>query len=139
MSKRKYTKEFNQKVLKEQSIAVKYGIHAESTVLKCARQYNSHEELTGSRKARTHPKTKDIKRRKTMVEERLRIVEYCISHCNGHASDAKEFGCSYGQVKNLTDGCSNRHKYTIMQESGVSVIVCKICSLSFMQEQISML
>ena len=45
MSKRKYTKEFKLKVLKGQSIAVKYGIHAESTVLKCARQYNSHEEL----------------------------------------------------------------------------------------------
>ena len=28
-----------------QSIAVKYGIHAESTVLKWVKQYNSHEEL----------------------------------------------------------------------------------------------
>ena len=61
MSKRKYTKEFKLKVLKGQSIAVKYGIHAESTVLKWVRQYNSHEELTNSRKAGSHLMTKDIK------------------------------------------------------------------------------
>lgn len=32
------------------SIAVRYGNHAESTVLKWVRRYNSHEELTASRK-----------------------------------------------------------------------------------------
>ena len=42
--------------------------------------------------------TKDIKRRKTTMEERVRIVEYCISHSNDYASAAKEFNCSYGQV-----------------------------------------
>lgn len=42
--------------------------------------------------------TKDIKRRKTTLEERIRIVEYCISHSNDYASAAKEFNCSYGQV-----------------------------------------
>ena len=49
----RYTAEFKKKVVLDylsgggsgQSIAVKYGIHAESTVLKWVRQYNSHEEL----------------------------------------------------------------------------------------------
>ena len=53
--------------------------------------------------------TKDIKRRKTTMEERIKIVEYCISHSNDYASAAKEFNCSYGQVyswvkKYVTDG-----------------------------------
>lgn len=42
--------------------------------------------------------TKDIKRRKTTMEERIKIVEYCISHSNDYAYAAKEFNCSYGQA-----------------------------------------
>ena len=42
--------------------------------------------------------TNDIKRRKTTLEERIKIVEYCISNANDYASAAKEFNCSYGQV-----------------------------------------
>lgn len=53
--------------------------------------------------------TKDIKRRKTTLKERIRIVEYCISHSNDYASAAKKFNCSYGQIyswvkKYETDG-----------------------------------
>lgn len=81
-----------------QSVAVKYGIHAESTVLKWVKQYNSHVELTDSRKTGGYLMTKDISRRKTTMEERIMIVEYCISHSNDYASAAKEFNCSYGQV-----------------------------------------
>lgn len=102
----RYTAEFKKKVVLDylsgggscQSIAVKYGIHAESTVLKWVKQYNSHEELTDSRKKGGYLMTKDIKRRKTTLEERIKIVEYCISHANDYASAAKEFNCSYGQV-----------------------------------------
>ena len=43
------------------------------------------------------------------MEERIKIVEYRISHSNDYASAAKEFNCSYGQVyswvkKYVTDG-----------------------------------
>ena len=53
--------------------------------------------------------TKDIKRRKTTMEERIKIVEYRISHSNDYASAAKELNCSCGQVyswvkKYVTDG-----------------------------------
>lgn len=77
---------------------VKYGIHAESTVLKWVKQYNSHEELTDSRKVRDYFMAKDIKSRKTTLEERIRIVEHCVSHSNDYSATAKEFNCSYGQV-----------------------------------------
>ena len=65
----RYTAEFKKAVVLDylpdggsgQSIAVKYGIHAESTVLKWVRQYNSHEDLTDSRKTGGYLMTKDIK------------------------------------------------------------------------------
>lgn len=71
----RYTAEFKKKVVLDylsgggsgQSIAVKYGIHAESTVLKWVRQYNSHEELTDPGKTGGCLMTKDIKRRKTTL------------------------------------------------------------------------
>ena len=80
----RYTAEFKQEVVLDylsgggsfQSVAVKYGIHAESTVLKWVRQYNSHVELTDSRKIGGYLMAKDIKPRKTTLEERIRIVEY---------------------------------------------------------------
>ena len=54
----RYTAEYKQAVVFDylsgggsfQAIAVKYGIYAESTVLKWVKQYNNHEELTDSRK-----------------------------------------------------------------------------------------
>lgn len=102
----RYTAEFKKKVVLDylsgggsgQSVAVKYGIHAESTVLKWVRQYNSHVELTDSRKAGGYLMTKDIKPRKTTLEERIRIVEYCIANANDYSAAAKAYNCSYGQV-----------------------------------------
>lgn len=102
----RYSAEFKQRVVSDylsgggsfESIAVKYGIHAESTVLKWVKQYNSHEELTDSRKVGDYLMAKDIKSRKTTLEERIRIVEHCVSHSNDYSATAKEFNCSYGQV-----------------------------------------
>ncbi len=73
----RYTAEFKKEVVLDYlsgggsgpSIAVKYGIHAESTVLKWVKQYNSHEESTDSRKTGGYLMTKDIKRRKTTMED----------------------------------------------------------------------
>lgn len=102
----RYTAEFKKKVVMDylsgggsgQSIAVKYGIHAESTVLKWVKQYNSHVELTDSRKTGGYLMTKDINPRTTTLEERIRIVEYCIANSNDYSAAAKAYNCSYGQV-----------------------------------------
>lgn len=101
-----YTAEFKKNVVMDyldgngsfQTIAVKYGIHAESTVLKWVKQYNSHEELTDSRKVGDYLMAKEIKSRKTTLEERIKIVEHCISNSNDYSAAAKKFNCSYGQV-----------------------------------------
>ncbi len=102
----RYTADFKQKVVDDylsgggsfQSIAVKYGIHAESTVLQWVKQYNSHKELTDSRKIGDYLMAKELKSRKTTLEERIEIVEHCISHANDYSAAAKKFNCSYGQV-----------------------------------------
>lgn len=102
----RYTAEFKQEVVQDylsgggsfRSVAVKYGIHAESTVMKWVKQYNSHVELTDSRKIGGYLMTKDIKPRKTTLEERIRIVEYCIANSNDYSAAAKAYSCSYGQV-----------------------------------------
>jgi len=78
--------------------AVKYDIHGVSTVLKWVKQYNSHVELTDSRKTGGYLMTKNIKPRKTTLEERIRIVEYCIANSKNYSADAKAYNCFYGQV-----------------------------------------
>ena len=102
----RYTAEFKQEVVQDylsgggsfRTVAVKYGIHAESTVMKWVKQYNSHVELTDSRKIGGYLMAKDIKPRKTTLEERIRIVEYCIADSNDYSAAAKAYSCSYGQV-----------------------------------------
>ena len=42
--------------------------------------------------------TKDIKPRKTTLEERIQIVEYCIANANDYSAAAKTYNCSYWQV-----------------------------------------
>lgn len=101
-----YSSEFKKKVVEEylegtisiQDLTYKHKILAPSTVRKWIKQYNNHEELTASRKAGNYFMVKQIKVRKTTLEERIKIVEHCISNGNDYATSAKEFNCSYGQV-----------------------------------------
>jgi len=101
-----YSSEFKKKVIAEylegtisiQDLTYKHKILAPSTVRKWIKQYNNHEELTDSRKAGSYFMVKQIKARKTTLEERIKIVEHCISNGNDYSTSAKEFNCSYGQV-----------------------------------------
>ena len=101
-----YSSEFKKKVIAEylegtisiQDLTYKHKILAPSTVRKWIKQYNNHEELTDSRKVGSYFMVKQIKARKTTLEERIKIVEHCISNGNDYSTSAKEFNCSYGQV-----------------------------------------
>ena len=101
-----YSSEFKQKVVAEylegnvsiQDLTYKHKILAPSTVRLWIKQYNDHEELTDSRKAGNYFMVKKIKARKTTLEERIKIVEYCISNSKDYSATAKEFNCSYSQV-----------------------------------------
>ena len=101
-----YSAEFKQMVVAEyikgdisiQNLAYKYKIYAPSTVGKWIRQYNNHEELTNSRKEGVYHMVKNNTRKNTTLEERIRIVEECISNANDYATTAQKYECSYGQV-----------------------------------------
>ena len=102
----RYTAEFKQTVVNDylagggsiRDLSIKYGINGESTVLKWVKQYNNHEELTDSRNIGGPIMADNIKARKTTLDERIQIVEFCITHSNNYALTAKEYNCSYGQV-----------------------------------------
>ena len=78
-------------------IAIKYKIHAASTVLKWVKLYNNHEELFNSRPKGVISMV-NRKGRTTTFEERIIIVEYCIAHNNNYAETAIKYSVSYQQV-----------------------------------------
>ena len=101
-----YSAEFKKKVVEEylatftsfKELTYKYKILAPSSVGKWVKMYNNHEELKESRPKGDYLMIKESPTRKTTLEERIAIVEYCIAHSNDYAATAKEYNCSYGQV-----------------------------------------
>lgn len=101
-----YSAEFKQKVVEEylatstsfKDLAYKYKILAPSSVRNWLKMYNNHEELKESRPKGDYLMIKEKPTRKTTLEERITIIEYCIAHSNDYAATAMEYNCSYGQV-----------------------------------------
>lgn len=80
-------------------IAIKYKIQAAATVLQWVKRYNNHEELKDSRPEGVYHMVKNNPARKTTLEERLSIVEYCIEHDDNYSLTAGQYSCSYAQVR----------------------------------------
>ena len=100
---KQYTKDFKEIVvqayLNEQGsfkkIAIDYDILSDSTLRRWVKSYNSHEELKDY-----NPKG-DVymtKTRKTTVEERKEIVQYCLNNNKEYKLAAEQFDVSYAQV-----------------------------------------
>ncbi len=101
---RKYTKEFKLMCVKavldgEISIdacVAKYGISNGSVLWRWISVYNANREL------KDYNPRKEIymaeARRKTTIEERKEIVEYCIAHNRDYKGTAVKYAVSYGQV-----------------------------------------
>ena len=100
-----YSAEFKQQVVNSyleggktyQSVAADFGILAPTTVKQWVMMYNNHEELKNSRPEGLVSMVKNTTR-KTTLEERIKIVEYCIENNYNYALAAKDFKVSYGQV-----------------------------------------
>ena len=79
-----YSAEFKKKIVHEylegnitsQDLAAKYKIHAPTTVRAWVKQYNSHIDLTDSRKEGVYHMVKKGARKKTTLEERIRNSFY---------------------------------------------------------------
>ena len=116
-----YSAEFKNKVVKDyligegsyQDIAIKYKIHAASTVIKWVLQYNNHEILTNSRPKGVFSMVNG-NGRKTTYEDRIDIVRHCIERQNNYAEVALKFKVSYQQVNSWW------HKYN---KGGVEALI----------------
>ena len=99
-----YSKEFKTMVVEEYisgiasatDLAAKYKISNESVLLKWVGLYNANREL------REYNPQREVymaeARRKTTIEERKEIVEYCLSHNRDYKGTASLYDVSYSQV-----------------------------------------
>lgn len=81
------------------TICRKYGIRSTKQLRDWILKYNGHEELKTSGTGGGPIMTKG---RKTTFDERVEIVQYCISHDRNYNEAAKTFHVSYQQVRNYT-------------------------------------
>lgn len=87
------------KCLTGPEVLKKYKIRSETQLKKWIMKYNGHEELKSSG---TGGCTIMTKGRKTTFEERVEIVQYCITHNRNYAETSEKYGISYQQARNFT-------------------------------------
>ena len=93
-------------------IIAKYGISSRSVLRRWIKVYNANRELKDY-----DPKQEVYMaeaRRKTTLEERKEIVDYCINHNRNYKDTAAEFDVSYNQVYSWVK------KYDINGEEGLT-------------------
>ena len=78
-------------------ICKKYGIRSKSKLQKWIKKYNGHKELKSSGTGGTPVMTKG---RNTTFDERVEIVQYCITHEHKYAETAEKYQISYQQARN---------------------------------------
>lgn len=99
-----YTKEFKQMVVEEYldgagsafKLAAKYKISAADILLRWVKLYNANREL------KDYDPKREVymadARRKTTIDERKEIVEYCLNHNHDYKGTASIYDVSYSQV-----------------------------------------
>ena len=87
------------------TICRKYGIRSSAQLRSWILKYNGHEKLKTSGTGGCPIMTKG---RKTTFDERVEIVQYCISHEHNYSETAEKYLISYQQARN----------YTVKYESG---------------------
>ena len=93
-------------------IAAKYKISTADILLKWVKLYNTNKELTDYEPKREVYMAEA--RRKTTLEERKEIVEYCIAHNRDYKGTASIYGVSYSQVYSWAK------KYDTLGEDGLA-------------------
>lgn len=77
-------------------ISIKYGLRSETQLKTWLIKYNSHKEIKSYVVGGNQIMTTG---RKTNLEERIEIVEYCIGNGKNYIEAAKKFQVSYQQVR----------------------------------------
>lgn len=105
--KKIYTEKFKQKLIDEYllgntsfpKLAKKYKIPSSDSVRAWVLKYNSHKKIKTCRLGGIVILEKG---RTTTLEERIEIVEYCISHEHNYGETAEKYQISYQQARNYT-------------------------------------
>ena len=98
-----YTAEFKLQVVRdymqsgvsEEQLALKYDIPDRSTIHKWINKYNGHK---GNLKSYKVGRTAMTKARKTTLDERIGVVNYCIDQGLNYIAAAEKYEVSYNQV-----------------------------------------
>lgn len=77
-------------------ISIKYGLRSETQLKTWLIKYNSHKEIKSYVVGGNQIMTTG---RKTNIEERIEIVEYCIGNGKNYIETAKKYRVSYQQVR----------------------------------------
>lgn len=77
-------------------ISIKYGLRSESQLVTWLMKYNSHKEIKSSKSGGNQIMAKG---RTTTLDERIKIVEYCIETNKNYNDTAQKFQVSYQQVR----------------------------------------
>ena len=102
-----YSKELKEQAVKDYlsgdgsllEICKKHKIKSTRQLRSWIKKYNGHEELKASGTGGTSIMTKG---RKTSFDERVEIVQYCISHDHNYAETAAKYNVSYQQARSYT-------------------------------------
>ncbi|EOS62169.1 hypothetical protein C815_00060 [Firmicutes bacterium M10-2] len=81
--------------LSPEQLAVKYNIPSRQTIWQWINKYNSHEEIKDYSPC---PEVYMTKRKKSTIEEREKVVTWCLEHDRNYKKAAAKFEFSYGQV-----------------------------------------
>ena len=138
-----YSAELKQKVVQEylaggitrKSLAIKYGILAPSTINSWVKAYNNHEELTESRPKGESLMVKNIKGRKTTLEERIAIVEHCVANGKNYTLTSRKFNCSYGQVYSWVNKYETQGIKGLYDRRGKNKPVAKLSEIEKLQAE----
>jgi len=95
LSKQKAVQAYLNGTGSQDDICKEYGIRSKSELQRWIMKYNRHEELKTSGTGGTIVMTKA---RKTNMDERIKIVSYCIANDKNYGETAEKFNVSYQQV-----------------------------------------
>lgn len=96
-------------------ITNKFGLKSEKQLRNWVIKYNSHQELKDYDPA---PEAYMTNRKKTTLEERKIIVNYCKKHNWNYKDTAVKYGCSYAQVYNWCKKYKNQGSEGLKDKRG---------------------
>ena len=118
------------------SLTHKFCLRSSNQLKQWVIKYNSHQELKDYNPA---PETYMTKIKKTTLEERKQIVEYCKDHEWNYKEAALKFGCSYAQVYNWSKKYREQGFKSLEDRRGRHLKVTKLSETQRLKREVEQL